>query len=76
MDMDQNDPALNAVLQLSLEERIQAVRTILKSIFQAEDAPLSDEMIQLLKERLEEYLNNPDAGEEWEAVRASLEAAS
>lgn len=74
MYMDLQDPALQTILRLPTEDRIQAAQAILASLNESEDAPLSPEMITLLEERLEEYRKNPEAGESWESVRASIEA--
>jgi putative addiction module component (TIGR02574 family) len=74
MDMDFENPALQTILRLPTEDRIQAAQMILKSLDQPEDAPLSDEMIALLDAQLEDFRRNPEAGEDWETVRASIES--
>lgn len=53
--MDFENPALQTILRLPTEDRIQAAQAILKSLDQPEDAPLNPEMIALLDAQLEDF---------------------
>lgn len=72
--MDANDPALANLLRLPVEERTEAARILLASLDAENDPALSPETLATLRERLAAFRQNPDAGEDWEQVRASLEA--
>jgi putative addiction module component (TIGR02574 family) len=72
--MDANDPALANLLRLPVEERAQAARILLASLDGEHDVSLSPETLATLRARLAAFRENPDAGEDWEQVRASLEA--
>lgn len=59
------------ILALPVEDRIQLAMSIWDSV--AEETPnLSEEGKQLLDDRLREHLENPNAGDSWEVVRARL----
>lgn len=64
---------LNDILKLSESERILMVEAIWDSLStKDQDFELTDELKQLLDERLEEHEKNPKAGYTWEEVKARI----
>lgn len=65
--------SLNDILKLPIAERILAVEAIWDSIAaENKEYPLSDEELNLLEERWEEYKKNPSAVKTWEEVKANI----
>ncbi|HKK81397.1 MAG TPA: addiction module protein [Prolixibacteraceae bacterium] len=61
------------ILKLSISERILMVEAIWDSIDEKdEQLELSTETKQLLDERLEAHINNPDEGSNWNDVKARI----
>jgi len=61
------------ILKLSISERILMVEAIWDSIDEKdEQLELSAETKQLLDERLEAHINNPDEGSNWNDVKARI----
>jgi putative addiction module component (TIGR02574 family) len=61
------------ILKLSIPERILMVEAIWDSIDKKdEQIELSTETKQLLDERLEDHINNPDEGSKWNDVKARI----
>ena len=59
--------------KLSVAERIQLAEDLWDSIPEdGTDLPLSEAQKAELERRLEDLKRNPDAGEDWEIVRARL----
>lgn len=66
---------LSAILELSVQDRIEIAHIILDSI--AADTPrppLSEELKQELRRRRDEARANPEDGIPWEVVKAEAEA--
>lgn len=68
-------PQLNDILRLTLLERIQWAEALWNSIA-IEDAPstydLSVEQKNFLREEMEDYQRNPDAGMTWEDAKEKI----
>ena len=64
---------LNDILKLSESERILMVEAIWDSLStKDQDFELTDELKQLLDERLEEHEKDPKAGSTWDEVKARI----
>ncbi len=66
-------PQVSDILELSVAERIRIVEEIWHSIAKNPDSlPLSEEERLKLDKRLQEYLENPTEGIEWNKLKEKL----
>ncbi len=62
---------LQEILKGSVEEKIEAVETIWNSIDE-NSVPVTDEEIQIAKQRYEEYVKHPEDAMNWNIARKKL----
>ncbi len=62
---------LEEILKGSVEEKIEAVETIWNSINE-NSVPVTDDEIQIAKERYEEYIKHPEDTINWEIAKKKL----
>ena len=61
------------MLDLSVEERIRLVGEIWDSIAAVpERVEVSPEVLELIKQRLDDHRKNPESGSPWEEVKARI----
>ncbi len=61
------------LLDLSVEERIRLVGEIWDSIAAVpERVEVSPEVLELIKQRLDDHRKNPESGSPWEEVKARI----
>jgi putative addiction module component (TIGR02574 family) len=66
---------MQAILKLSVPERILMVEAIWDSIAESDEkVELSAETMQLLDERIEAHKNNPLEGSSWDEVKARIKS--
>ena len=65
--------SIQEILNASVEEKIQAVEAIWNSI-EDNDLPVTNEDIEVAKDRYQNYLQNPHDVLDWENVKQKLMA--
>ena len=63
--------SLHEILEGSVEEKMEVVEAIWNSIDE-NSVPVSDEEIQIVKKRYDEYLQNPNDTIDWEVAKEKL----
>lgn len=59
------------ILKLPLEEKLQLAEAIWESI-EEKDLPVTEEEVQMARERYEAYLKNPEQEITWETLRKRM----
>jgi putative addiction module component (TIGR02574 family) len=64
---------IEAIKRLPVPERVHLAQEIWDSLQPtAEELPLTEEQVQLIRQRLEEHQRNPDASIPWSEVKKRL----
>jgi putative addiction module component (TIGR02574 family) len=63
------DKSMKDILSRSTAEKILLVETIWDNIAQESNIPISEEQLNLVKERLVEYKKNPSKVKTWDEVK-------